>query len=142
MNVSSSNTPSQKKAWVGPNGETVLILKDDGQGVMVSAFQSQEFGYALELTTRQLDEVSKQHAGKMYADEHAANSKKSCEYKGALTKNPFVIEFEYGASNEGYWNYEYMVLQLEDCVDVLKCLYPQYDFLLLFDHSCGHDKQR
>jgi len=35
-----------------------------------------------------------------------------------------------------------MVLQLEDCVDVLKYLYPQYDFLLLFDHSCSHDKQR
>ena len=61
---------------------------------MVSAFQSQEFSYGLELTTEQLDKVSKQHAGKMDADEHAANSKKSCEYKGAFTKNPFVIEFE------------------------------------------------
>jgi len=48
-----------KKAWVSPNGETVLILKEDGQGVMVSSFQSQEFGYGLELTTEQLDEVSK-----------------------------------------------------------------------------------
>ena len=83
---------------------------------MVSAFQSQECGYGLELTTEQLDEVSKWHAGKMYAGEHAANSKKSSEHKGALTKNPFVIEFEYGASNEGYWNYEYMALQLKDCV--------------------------
>ena len=35
-----------------------------------------------------------------------------------------------------------MVLQLEDCVDVVKTLHPQYDFLFLFDHSCGHDKQR
>ena len=83
---------------------------------MVSAFQSQEFSYGLELTTEQLDEVSKWHAGKMYADEHAANSKKSCEYKGALTKHLFVIEFEYRASYEGYWNYEYMALQLKDCV--------------------------
>ena len=29
-----------KKAWMGPNGETVLIPKDDGQGVMISGFQS------------------------------------------------------------------------------------------------------
>ena len=35
-----------------------------------------------------------------------------------------------------------MVLQLKDCVDVLKVLYPQFDFLFLFDHSCGHDRQK
>jgi hypothetical protein len=29
---------------------------------------------------------------------------------------------------------------LEDCADVVKILYPQYDFLFLFDHSCGHDR--
>jgi len=53
-----------------------------------------------------------------------------------------LFKFVYGASNEGYWNYDRMVLQLKDCVDVLKCLYPQYDFLFLFDHSCGHHKQQ
>jgi len=35
-----------------------------------------------------------------------------------------------------------MVLQLEDCIDVLRCLYPQYDVLFMFDHFCGHDRQR
>ncbi len=35
-----------------------------------------------------------------------------------------------------------MVLQLEDCIDVLMCLYPQYDVLFMFDHSCSHDQQR
>jgi len=35
-----------------------------------------------------------------------------------------------------------MALQLEDCVDVLKVLYPQFDFLFLFDHSCWHDHQK
>jgi hypothetical protein len=50
--------------------------------------------------------------------------------------------FEYGASNEGYWCYEQMTLQLEYCLDVLKALHPQYDFLILFDHSCGHNKQQ
>jgi hypothetical protein len=35
-----------------------------------------------------------------------------------------------------------MVLQLEDCTDVVKTLWPQYDYLFRFDHSCGHDKQR
>ena len=53
---------------------------------MVSAFQSQELSHGLELTIEKLDEVSKQCAGKTYADKHAANSKKSCEYKGHLPK--------------------------------------------------------
>ena len=35
-----------------------------------------------------------------------------------------------------------MTLQFEDCVDCVKVLYPQYDFLFLFDHSCRHDRQR
>ncbi len=27
-------------------------------------------------------------------------------------------------------------------MDVLKVLYPHYDFVFIFDHSCGHDKKR
>jgi hypothetical protein len=38
--------------------------------------------------------------------------------------------------------YEHMVLQLEDCVDCLKVLYPEIDFLFMLDQSCGHDRQR
>jgi hypothetical protein len=43
-----------KKAWLGPNGKTVLIPKDDDQGVIISGFQSREFGYGLDLTDEQL----------------------------------------------------------------------------------------
>jgi hypothetical protein len=35
-----------------------------------------------------------------------------------------------------------MVIQFEDCMDCLTTLYPEFDYLFLFDHSCGHDKQR
>jgi hypothetical protein len=35
-----------------------------------------------------------------------------------------------------------MVLQFEDCVDVVKVLYPEYDYVFLFYHSCGHDRNR
>ncbi len=38
------------KQWYGPNRETYVVPKDDGQGVMISAFQSQEFGFGLEVT--------------------------------------------------------------------------------------------
>jgi hypothetical protein len=58
------------------------------------------------------------------------------------TSDPFVHYFEYGADLEGYWNYQHMVLQVEDFCDAITNLYPQYDFLFLVDHSSGHDKQR
>ena len=34
------------------------------------------------------------------------------------------------------------MLQLEDCTDCLQLLYPQFDLLFLFDHSCRHDRQK
>ena len=39
-----------------------------------------------------------------------------------MTSSPAVIEFEHGANNEGYWRYENMAKQLEDCTDVLKVM--------------------
>jgi hypothetical protein len=47
-----------QKSWNGPNGETALIPKDDGLGVMISAFVSHEFGFGFELTTEQFQEVN------------------------------------------------------------------------------------
>ncbi len=35
-----------------------------------------------------------------------------------------------------------MVIQLEDCINCLKVMWPQYNFVFLLDHSCGHDRQR
>ncbi len=51
-------------------------------------------------------------------------------------------EFEYRTNNKGYWSYVHMVLQMEDCLDVMRVLHPQYEVLLLFDYSCGHTPQR
>ncbi len=56
--------------------------------------------------------------------------------------SPFFREFEYGQYTDGYWTFQQMVLQLEDCVDILNIKSPQYGFLFLFDHSCGHNGQR
>ena len=50
--------------------------------------------------------------------------------------------FKYGASADGYWTYDHMVLQLEDCVDIPKALHPGFYFIFLFDDSCGHDRGR
>ena len=47
---------------------------------------------------------------------------------------PIHLEFEYSVAGEGYWSDQHMALQLTECVDFLKALYPQeYDSLFLFD---------
>jgi energy-converting hydrogenase Eha subunit F len=95
---------------------------------MISAFVSREFGFGFELTTKQLQEVNAKQVRAKYKDETAAKKKHGTELKQPLTTSPFYLEFEDGASFEGYWTYDAMVLQLEDYANVVKTLYPQYDF--------------
>jgi hypothetical protein len=61
-----------------------------------------------------------------------------------LSESPFIKNFEYGygAGKEGYWTYDHMALQFEDCVDCVQALFPHYDSVWMFDHSCGHDRGR
>jgi hypothetical protein len=124
------------KLLVGPNGGAVAVPKDDGQGLMISAFQSREFGFGMALNEDQLKEVNKYREGKLYTDQDTAMATR--QHK-PLTTSPFIQEFEYGKNNDGYWTYKRMVCQLDECVDILKSLFRnRYDFLFMFDHSCRH----
>ena len=42
----------------GPKGEKAIIPKDEGYGIMVSAFQSSEFGYGQKLAIEELHIVN------------------------------------------------------------------------------------
>ncbi len=132
------------KTWTGPDGEKNIAPKDDGMGMMISAFQSREFGFGVVVSEDQLKEVNEKRKNQKYKDIKAAIESGGCKegFKKPLTSSPFIRTFEYGADGEGYWNYNHMVMQLEDCADVLQHLYPRFDYLFLFDHSSGHDKQR
>jgi hypothetical protein len=85
------------KSWNGPNRERALIPKDDGLGVMISAFVSREFGYGMALTSDELQRVNAERLEKKYKDESAARKKRGNEFKQPLRLSPFVLEFEYGA---------------------------------------------
>jgi len=104
---------------------------------MISAFQSHEFGFGLTLTKEQLDEINRKCNGEKYCDKKAAIHLHGTNKKPALTKGPFVCEFEYGANNDSYWNYKTMVEQLEDSINVVTYLYLQHDFMFPFNHSSG-----
>ena len=137
------------KAWKTPRGATQLMPKDDGQGTMVSAFCSREFGFGLcqDLINENLEKINKRRTTthRTYSDENAAK-----ELNGNILKkkfeigySPFVLEFDYGSGNEGYWCYNNMAIQFEDCIDCLKGIFGEkYRYMFLFDHSSGHDKQR
>jgi hypothetical protein len=108
---------------------------------MISAFVSREFGFGMALSDEDLQKVNEYRQGKHYSDKSAAMDKRGTSEKQPLESSPFVVQFEYGINAEGYWTYDHMVLQFEDCVDVVKVLYPDYDYIFLFDHSCGHDRK-
>jgi hypothetical protein len=131
-----------KKGWTGPNGEIPIVPKDEGMGIMISAFQCREFGFGLPIEEEQLKTINATREGQKYKDEVAAKQKRGSEQKTPLTSSPFAHEFRYGANEQGYWCYDHMVLQLEDCRDCLRVLYPDIEFLFMFDHSCGHDRQK
>ena len=131
-----------KGLWMSPDGKKQLIPKDEGQGLMLSSFCCHELGYGFTLSKEELDKVNKNRIGKKYSDETTAKLKNGTPFKSKLTESPFVRQLEYGANNDGYWTYEHMVLQLEDCIDVLSCLFPSFDFLFLLDHSNGHDRMK
>ena len=129
----------KSKSWTH-EGKRVLVPKDEGYGVMISAFMSRELGFGVVISQEQLDEINQTRRGKEYTDKDAAKFVHNDTAKKDLTESPFVKSFEYGQSAEGYWTYDRMVIQVEDCVDCLKVMYPAFDFLFLFDHSCGHDR--
>ena len=47
MNLYSSNTFSPR-SWTGPDGKILLIPKDEGTGIIISDFQSREFGFGFD----------------------------------------------------------------------------------------------
>ena len=132
------------KMWTGPNGERPLLPKDEGSGVMISSFITREHGLIREIDDYILTTVNANRLGASYADEEAAIDVHGTKKKKPLTKNnsPFLVYFDYGENRDGYWNYNHMVCQFEDTIDVLKVMHPHYKFVYLFDHSSGHSKHR
>jgi hypothetical protein len=129
------------RQWVGPKGQHPLLPKTDGLSLMVSGMQSRETGFGVSIDETQLQEINWARTGTNYVDKDAAIAIHGQTTKKDLKQSPFIVHFELGANNQGYWTYNHMAIQFEDCVDCLKVLYPQFDFAFLFDHSQGHAKK-
>ena len=129
-----------KGFWTHADGTKQLIPKEEGQGIMVSSFCCRELGFGCPISASVLDAINAQRENQNYCDEKAGIEVHGSPKKQKLTSTPFTRTIEYGNNKEGYWNYNRMVLQMEDVAQVLKFLYPQFDYVFLFDHSNGHDR--
>ena len=130
-------------AWSMPDGARPLIPKDEGYGLMtISAFTCRELGFGFTVPSNVLKEVNALRQGTKYSEESAAEEIHGSVFKKELTHTPFVRELEYGKNKNGYWTYDHMVVQLEDCVDILTYMYPDFEFIFFLDHSNGHDRMR
>jgi hypothetical protein len=85
-------------AWQGTKGEQGIIPKDEGYGLMVSAFQSREFGFGFSLTSTQLKIINAfwQSTRPYYTEAESAMKLNGTTAKKELSESPFIIYFEYG----------------------------------------------
>jgi hypothetical protein len=108
----------------------------------MSAFASRQFGFGHCLSLEDLETVNKEREGTHCSDKEVAMKTKGNALKAPLAESPFVVEFEHGANNQGCWDCDYMIMQFEDCIHVVKTLHHEFEFMFLFDHSWRHDRQR
>ena len=116
-------------SWNLPDGSKPLDPKDDGCGLMMSAFTSCKLGFGFTVPEEVLKSVNEICKGCEYSDADAALEITGSRLKGDLTRTPFLRQLDYGKNNEGYWTYSHMVLQFEDCMDVLKYMLPDFNHI-------------
>jgi hypothetical protein len=134
------------KTWAGKKGQRPLLVpKSEGNGYMLSAFISREFGFGRKLTEAELVKIKsgrRCRKNKTYRGTQAAIEILKTTEKSELKESPFVKYLFIRANNEGIWNSYHMSLQFEDVVDCLMVLYPEFEFVFLFDNSQGHARKR
>ena len=91
----------------------------------------------------QLEEMNEARHGQNYVEDldaglavHGQVAKKDLQ-----EESTFVVSFELGANNEGYWAYNHMSIQFEDCVDCIKVIYPHFDFVFFVRSFTGTRKK-
>ena len=116
---------------------------------MVSAMKHCEFGFGFRhVTDDQLRAINNRRCSSRNYVDHSVSIKVNGDIEDKMFQyedifKSFVRGFEYVAKKYVYWSYEHLIIQLEDCIDVMKEIYGN-DFILQFivDNSCGHEQKR
>jgi hypothetical protein len=79
------------KSWKGAQGQSVILPKGEGEGIMVSAFFLRELGWGPELTDNQLTEINRRfRTGKEHASKEEAISLFGTAEKPPITREHFA----------------------------------------------------
>ena len=84
-----------KKARQGTYGRFSCRTKDDGHGMVVSAFQIQNLGFGCPMFEDVKKQVKKNRGGKEYKDIISAKMVNKTSEKPKLLTDPFIRVFEY-----------------------------------------------
>ena len=124
-----------KKQWMGPKGNHLILPKGEGEGEMGVGFQACEFGLGLFLTDCQRQQINANQEKTNYISKWEAKviNGNSLKPPTSQDENPTLKFFRLGVNHDGYWTGSHMKLLVEDVVDCLIVVYPQFDFLFLFD---------
>jgi hypothetical protein len=132
------------KSWKSPRGHCQLLPKSNGETIMISAFVSRIFGLGITLTEDDISKINRyRHKKPEYVSHESSLYINNTLLKEDITDNsPFLQFFDVGVDKQGYWNYNHMSLQTEDITDCLQALFPDHDFVFIFDQSSGHAHKR
>ena len=123
---------ASKKIWKLVTGGGIR-KKDEGTGVMVSAFLTEEMG-VISFTGEEFYKFKefRKNAGQ------TSELKYFSFHEGKYYSSIYL--FQYGKDRGGYWNGDLMIEHTDEFVDALEFKFPGYFFVFLFDWSSGHAK--
>jgi hypothetical protein len=125
---------------VGPNGEILILSKNNGLGNIVSAFQSRELCWGM-VKKESIQHINEKRRDETYFDREVSKAVNDSKLKMELIESPLVRTFDY-RSFKGCWMGNHKILLVEDITDCLKTnLGNGFEYRYLFDHSTGHAKK-
>ncbi|KAI2507478.1 hypothetical protein MHU86_6970 [Fragilaria crotonensis] len=132
------------KTWVGSKGQRPLLPKLEGNGFMLSAFASREFGFGRDLSIDELVKINtaRQGGDRTYIDTtQAAIEILKSTTKPVLTESPFVNTYTLEPTTRDIGIATICIFSLRMLSIACKCCI-EFDFMFLFDHSQGHACKR
>ena len=82
-----------------------------------------------------LPEINKLRRRNEYIYDDATTYLLGYALKKPLKESPFICYLNYWQCKDGYWTYNHMSLQIEDCGDCFTYLYPNNAYKFELDHS-------
>ena len=108
----------------------IRVMEDICDVLMIRGFQAREFdaGLGSLLPLSVITRVNMNRLGTNYKSEEDAKLIFNSVSKTDLTNDPTLRYFRAGVNKDDYWNSSHMKIKLEDALDCLVVIFPQFNF--------------